>query len=100
MTISEALVAARQQRGDISQEAAADLIGTSKQTISRWEKGAQPAPEWVPDLAKFLRLPTERVRELRRRAGPDARLDRIEGRLTDLERLVSQLVEAPRPRRR
>lgn len=100
MSIADALVAQRQARGDISQEAAAEAIGTTKQTIGRWEKGAQPAPEWVSPLAKFLRLPVEEVRILRRSAGPADRLDQIEARLGELEELVSRLVEGPARRGR
>ena len=50
MAISEKILNLRKDRG-LSQEAFAEMLGVSRQSVSRWESGAA-----VPDIDKILLL--------------------------------------------
>lgn len=59
MTIEQRLRDARMEQG-LSQEALAELVNVSRQTVSKWENGAAyPSGENLAALSKVFHLPVE-----------------------------------------
>lgn len=99
----------------ISQREAAEQIGVTQQTFSRWRHGQLiPAPSSIPAIARFLGLPVKEVRAMHAAArreknqqlrGIESRLEnveeftrRLDAQMATLVRLLdAQGVQAPRP---
>lgn len=95
MSLSVALDAEVARRG-ISWTAAAERIGSTQQSLSRWRLGqATPTAEWHAPLAKFLHVPLE---ELRRMVATQRNAMDVNARLAALEARVEALEKAPRKR--
>lgn len=76
----------------ISQREAAETLGVTQQTVSRWAKGKLvPSTESIPRLARFLHLSTAELRQLRADVSPSTSIDRLEERMGELEQLVITL---------
>jgi transcriptional regulator with XRE-family HTH domain len=58
LTLAERIKWARSQAG-LSQERLADLLGTSRRHVMRWEKGTKPGNTYVAKLADVLDQPEE-----------------------------------------
>lgn len=63
MTLGERIKECRQQAG-MSQEKAAELVGVSRQAVTKWESGqTAPSTENLFRLAEVLNVPVERLLE-------------------------------------
>lgn len=91
-TIAEALRRECNLRG-ISQNQAADTIGVTPQTFSKWVRGQMPGNDNLRDVAHFLKLSVTEVADLAQAEGIEARLTRIETQLERLEKLLRRLAD-------
>ena len=76
-------------RRDMSQREAAELLGTTQQTVSKWVNGETvPDTDYIPAIANFLRMSRTQTRDMikgqRRERVQAKKADR--SRLADLER--------------
>lgn len=59
-------IAAETARRDLSQQEAADLLGTTQQTVGKWMNArTRPGDPHVPALARYLGMTEDKVREMR-----------------------------------
>lgn len=99
MTVGVRLGQEALRRG-ISHETAAEQIGVSQATFSRWVAGDNPPrSEYWARIARFLRTNRDDVgasvileRQVRSRRGTDERLAELEGKVDDLAGLVQELL--------
>lgn len=93
-----ALLEAEANRRELTHEEAADAIGVSQATFSRWVNGDNPpSRDHYQPIAAFLRVPKARVAELcdkvrhdRRRSSVTIRLDRLEAQLEEVLRRLER----------
>jgi transcriptional regulator with XRE-family HTH domain len=106
--LGQQLERARLDRG-ISQDEAAEQLGVSQATFSRWVQGINPKSAHWTKIARFLKIPRAEVVEMvsgARLADPvDERMHQLEGRFDRLESKVDRVLsaldpEGPRARRR
>lgn len=84
-----ALLGREAQRREISHETAAEILGVSQATFSRWanDDNAPTRPYWTK-IARFLSIPRDQVVELVERPMPKRE---ITDRLADVERRLDEL---------
>lgn len=93
-----ALLEAEANRRELTHEEAADAIGVSQATFSRWVNGDNPpSRNYYQQIATFLKVPRARVaeacdaaRHARRRSSVTARLDHLEHQLEEVLRRLER----------
>lgn len=88
------LIETERLRRGMTQRELGERLGVSQATIDRWEKGANPPvrTHWA-GIARFLGSTQNEVGQMagagrRTTASIDARLDRLEGEIAEIRRLV------------
>lgn len=96
-----ALLGREAQRREISHEAAAEIIGVSQATFSRWvnDENLPTSPYWTK-VARFLSVPREQIVEIAQRPAPKReivdRLATVEQRIDELMELVEKALRRRR----
>lgn len=94
MSLGQALKAETETRG-ISYRRAAELVGASPPTFSKWVTDEhRPGAEWHAPIAKFLHLRVEDVRKMRAngRGSLEDRMTSIEDELAELRKAITRLL--------
>lgn len=87
-SLPEAIIALRKAHG--SHDKLAQRLGTSRQTIIRWEKGSRPDLFYRTQLIE-LGVPEDLLERRVSQDELDRRLRRVEGELAELRRLLDEL---------
>lgn len=88
-------------RRDWTQSQLAEHLGVSQQQVNYWATGRrEPAPQWVPKLAKWLGMPLREAHALvDAQRNPEQRVSRLESKVAELEVVLVQIQTELRKRR-